>query len=538
MKSFFLQSLFILFTIFLGSTTLQAQCDCTPENTITAGNGNVDITSGQTKCFKAGTFTGNFNLYAGGKLFICAGANFKPGNINNFAGEIVNYGTLQPNQSFSFSQGAKIDNFGRFVLNKSLNFNGSATIINEWEGRFFLNVDFNLNNGSTLSNYGIVMSKGSGNNLSTNNNSTINNYGILRIQDGNFNPQGTFLNEGMAYAGKQVNINSGTNVINNCRIVFAKGMNHNGNNFENNGFIWSAGEDGNSSHIQLNGGSKIINGPFAQIRGVRFTNGGTVNGYGEFYMTEQTKQQGTFTGSNSGSPIRFFDVSQTGSKIMDIESPAPTVTIRPATMTPLDTLDFGNVCTNQNYRDLITIGQLPLPIKLIYFNGACDGVDIKLNWLTSEEVNITGYNVEGSVDGKNFEVDGKLYARGTDFNYSYTTDNTNYKYFRLAVQEKGYESYSNVVTVKCDSKASISNSSISPNPNNGRFKVHFYAETSGPVEIKILNAQSQIFFTDKFESAKGQNSFEVALNKVQSGFYVAIIKDQQGKATYLRFLIN
>ena len=383
MKSFFLQSLFILFTIFLGSTTLQAQCDCTPENTITAGNGNVDITSGQTKCFKAGTFTGNFNLYAGGKLFICAGANFKPGNINNFAGEIVNYGTLQLRSTF----------YHLIIL------------------------DFNLNNGSTLSNYGIVMSKGSGNNLSTNNNSTINNYGILRIQDGNFNPQGTFLNEGMAYAGKQVNINSGTNVINNCRIVFAKGMNHNGNNFENNGFIWSAGEDGNSSHIQLNGGSKIVNGPFAQIRGVRFTNGGTVNGSGEFYMTEQTKQQGTFTGSNSGSPIRFFDVSQTGSKIMDIESPAPTVTIRPATMTPLDTLDFGNVCTNQNYRDLITIGQLPLPIKLIYFNGACDGVDIKLNWLTSEEVNITGYNVEGSEDGKNFEVDGKLYARGTDFNY-------------------------------------------------------------------------------------------------------------------------
>ncbi|MBK6450125.1 hypothetical protein [Candidatus Brachybacter algidus] len=59
-------------------------------------------------------------------------------------------------------------------------------------------------------------------------------------------------------------------------------MNHNGNNFENNGFVWSAGEDGNSSHIQLNGGSKIVNGPLAQIRGVRFTNGGTVNGSGEF----------------------------------------------------------------------------------------------------------------------------------------------------------------------------------------------------------------------------------------------------------------
>ena len=102
MKSIFIQSLFMIFTLFTGSISLQAQCDCTPENTIPPGNSNVDITNGQIKCFKSGTFAGNFNIYAGGTLIICAGANFTPGNMNNFAGEVINYGTFKPLQSFSF----------------------------------------------------------------------------------------------------------------------------------------------------------------------------------------------------------------------------------------------------------------------------------------------------------------------------------------------------------------------------------------------------------------------------------------------------
>ena len=539
MRSILLHTLIISILTFSSQSNLFSQCSCTTQYTIPAGNSSVNVFAGETYCFTTGTFTGNLNIYAGGKICISKFATFKPGNINNFAGTIENYGTLTINQSFSFSTGALIDNYGVFNLNSNLNFNGSATILNEWEGKFFINVDFNLNNNSTFTNLGTVISKGAGHNFSTNNNSTVNNHGILRIQDGNFNPQGTLLNEGMIFAGKQININSGSTVTNNCRFVSDKGLNNNSSNFTNNGLVWMAGTNGNEAHLQNNGGSKIINGANAQVRGVRFTNGGTVNGNGEFYFTEQTKQQGTFIGTVPADPIRFFDLTQTGTKIMDIESPAPTNTFRPATMDPMDTLSFGNICADQNYRDLLTIGQLPLPIKLKYFKGTCDNGDIKLTWVTSEEVNITGYNVEASVDGVNFIVTGNIIARGKEFNYSFTADNSPFKYFRLAVQEKGYQSYSDIISVNCqDKNNSNSDLSITPNPNNGQFKIGFEAAGNEIIEVKILNVRSQIIYSDNVNVDKGSNSIEIQLGSAPAGIYIVVIKDSKGITSHQRFVIN
>ncbi len=525
----------LLFSFLLSSLTLSAQCSCAPPFIIPAGNSMVNVFAGETYCFNAGIYTGNINVYAGGKICISQFATFIPGTINNFEGVIENYGTLTINPNFSFSSGALIENYGVFNLNSIVNFIDSGTITNMFTGKLFLNNDFNLTNNSTFNNYGIVVSNGPANDFTTDVNSNVNNYGIIRILDGKFTNGGTLLNEGMIYVGKEIDYNSGSNVTNNCRIIGDKGLTLK-SIFVNNGLVWLTGTNPTAAHFDLFAGSQLTNGVNAQVRGIRFTNKGTVNGYGEFHFTETTRQQGVFIGTSAVNPIRFFDVTQTGTQILDIQSPAPTNTLRPATMTLLDTLVFGNICLNQNYRDLVN---LILPIKLNYFNGECIDGQIKLSWVTSEEINITGYNVEGSKDGKTFEVVGNVFASGKDFNYAYSTINTEYKYFRLAIQEKGYESYSNVIPVSCpDRFQTIQNAIVNPNPNNGIFTIDFDTEITGEIELKVINTQSKVIYTNNFEAKTGNNSVVVELNNVPPGIYISTIKDKQGNTRHMRFVVE
>jgi len=557
MKSIFLQLTFIILSVCSFSVNTFAQCNCDPGNIIPAGNGNVTINNNEVKCFTSGTFTGTISIKSGGVLCIAPAATFYPQNFNTFQGKIINHGTLKtgnlndakgtienwgdflPQQSFSIATGFLLDNYGKVVLNNSINFNGNATIINHWEGRFFINVDFNLNNNSLFQNYGITATSGSNSNFTTNNAAILENYGELRIKNANFNPQGNVLNEGMIYAGNQFNINSSSVIVNNCRLVANNGFQNGSNSFTNNGLVWASNTNPNVSHIQLNSGT-FINGATGQVRGTKFTNNSTVRGEGKFYMTDVTTNQGSWMGTNASNPIQFFDVSQTGSQIFDFQNQNPTVTVRPASMIAPDTITYGGICTNQNYRDLYeTHGQIPLPINMKYFNGECkDGV-VALNWLTTAETAIKGYTVEKSVDGKVFEADGNVNAQGANNQYAYTTFGDDYKYFRLAVQELGFVTYSKTITVTCDqNKETLANAYVNPNPNNGQFSLIFDAESAQTIEIKIVNAQSRVIYAKNLNTTKGRNNLNVELNNTPAGFYVVTVKDRTGKVSHMKFIIE
>src|SRR5690606_24872353 len=82
----------------------------------------------------------------------------------------------------------------------------------------------------------------------------------------------------------------------------------------------------------------------AFIRGVNFRNSGAISGFGSFYFTGYTdfNSAGTIIGSSSTLPIQFFDATRNDSKIFDtyvLNNPAQN-TVRPTSMTPLDTLGF------------------------------------------------------------------------------------------------------------------------------------------------------------------------------------------------------
>jgi hypothetical protein len=78
--------------------------------------------------------------------------------------------------------------------------------------------------------------------------------------------------------------------------------------------------------------------------------------------------------------------------------------------------------------------QVPLPVKLIYFNVKAEGKKAHLSWQTATEQNSDRFDIERSVDGLHFEKIGWVKAAGN------STSHIDYNYFDLS-PKKGINYY-------------------------------------------------------------------------------------------------
>ncbi len=543
-KNYLLNSMLI--TSMLFSSKLNAQCSCSSTYTINASTSNLNINNGETWCLSSGSYSGSLNIATGGKLCIAAGASCTPSNINTFSGTVENRGVFTPQQAFSFGGGAFIDNYGTFTLNNSPNFNGAATITNEFGGAFNIAVDFNLNNGSTFNNYGVTISSGGGHNFSSNTNSVILNNGEFRIKGGNFNPQGPTTNNGIVQTTGQININGGP-VYNKCRFVAGLGFNNNSTTFTNDGLVWVTATNPADAHIQNNGGAVFTNGPTGKLRGSRFTNSGTVTGTGEFYFTENTIQQGSFTGSSSTNPINFFDTSQTASQIFDIyNTSALTNVTRPASMVPGDTITWGT-CVNVNYQQVyllhssIPLGTngFPLPLSITDFKGSCIGGATTLTWGMSAETNLAACYIETSDDGTAWRVAGMVVPESKKEMYSYRMEKTaGDHYYRLRIRSvSGSEGYSAILKINCEASAAPA-LIIYPNPVLGAFNIVYTAADNCTVNIRIIDRQGDLMYKSGAKAVRGANNFPCTLPALKPGIYYISVTDNHGGRQVVAFRKN
>lgn len=105
---------------------------------------------------------------------------------------------------------------------------------------------------------------------------------------------------------------------------------------------------------------------------------------------------------------------------------------------------------------------VPLPVKLISFDGTLNARNVTLKWSVTNEINLLQYEVEVSANGNEFTQIGSLVAakKGT---YSFLGVQKDAKsYYRLKMVNKdGSFSYSKTISVIADDKKSIF---IYPNP--------------------------------------------------------------------------
>jgi hypothetical protein len=142
----------------------------------------------------------------------------------------------------------------------------------------------------------------------------------------------------------------------------------------------------------------------------------------------------------------------------------------------------------------VTVNPLPLTMvnyKLLMVNEK----QVMNNWLTANEINVSHYQIQRSVDSRNFETIGTVAAKKFASNeYSFVDElktNDQYPktlYYKLeSIDKDGKQAYSQVKSINL--QPSSFNINIFPNPTKGIINV---TSSKGIKELKLMNTVGQL----------------------------------------------
>jgi large repetitive protein len=156
-------------------------------------------------------------------------------------------------------------------------------------------------------------------------------------------------------------------------------------------------------------------------------------------------------------------------------------------------------------------------LSITNFSGQRNGNDIDLKWRTENEINVSSFEVEYSIDATNFKKGGSVAANnGSVNNYSFTLYNyVEAVYFiRLkSIDKDGSFKYSNIIKIINKQNKAIT---IYPNPVKDKATLHINDKTLLNTQATLINADGRTVRTINIK-----NAFEIInLSSLPSGLYV------------------
>jgi Secretion system C-terminal sorting domain len=198
------------------------------------------------------------------------------------------------------------------------------------------------------------------------------------------------------------------------------------------------------------------------------------------------------------------------------------------------TVTMGVVPSLFNNQFIVGAVNNPLPVKLISFNGTPKNADALLLWSTSSETNNKGFEVERSLDGKNFvRID---FVKGTINSniiqkYSYTdkevfaTSKT--VYYRLKqIDLDGKFEYTKTIIISSD-KIRNANIVVYPNPIDDVLNIEMESFTNTSAKLIITDLAGKKIKETVLIVSEGANKFTIDnLGELKSGAYIINITSE------------
>jgi hypothetical protein len=436
---------------------------------------------------------------------------------------------------------------------------------------YFAGIRFNNANNSVASNNRIDSIRYSGtsgygtygiNVTGTSNNVTLRNNFITRILSDNdpasvvYMPLGIFLqggnNHNVYYNSVWLSGNRQSNSYNNTRSACLAVTAGTGHNIRNNIFVnTQTTSNTNASNnysvligIPVSALTINYNNYYANSTSSNITNSiGDVNG--TLHATLTAWRTATAQDINSKSVVVNFtsntDLHLIGSSNGNLNLIA----------TPIAglTTDIDGTTRNPLYPYMgADEASIPLPVKLNTFTAIANKNDVLVSWSTVSEMNNKGFDVERSVDGKNFEK--VTFVKGIGNSNSLTayrfTDMNAFKiasaevlYYRLKqIDLNGATSYSNTVTVSANNDATTNAFEVYPNPFNHALQVEFISSTQTSVMVSLFDISGRNIMNKNIQAESGLNVFELKdLSSLDDGIYFISIT-QNGVSTVQKIIKN
>jgi WD40 repeat protein len=200
--------------------------------------------------------------------------------------------------------------------------------------------------------------------------------------------------------------------------------------------------------------------------------------------------------------------------------------------------------------DLDLVEDHVIPVELASFNADVNDNKVTLNWITSSELNNSGFEIEKQVGSQQSPVGkweriGFVEGKGTTSetnHYSFEDKNLSsgiYKYRLKQLDFDGTYEYSGIVEVEVIIPAAFSLSQNYPNPFNPSTTIEFQIPSEGFVSLTIYNTigQELSYLVNEYRSA-GNYSITFSADKLPSGLYFYTLRSSDFKETKKMLLLK
>ncbi|MFI5221042.1 MAG: T9SS type A sorting domain-containing protein [Bacteroidia bacterium] len=178
----------------------------------------------------------------------------------------------------------------------------------------------------------------------------------------------------------------------------------------------------------------------------------------------------------------------------------------------------------------------PLPVELIELSVNKSKDDVIINWSTASEQNSSWFEIERSLDGKNFSSVGNVKAGGysrtylsyvfTDYNI-FKPGNTGIIYYRLKIVDKdGSFDYSKTVSVNSNNEMDES-ITVYPNPFTNTVFTKINSTTATSVVVELKDITGKMILSKQQIIDKGLTQIQLEnWDELQQGIYFVLIKTE------------
>lgn len=177
----------------------------------------------------------------------------------------------------------------------------------------------------------------------------------------------------------------------------------------------------------------------------------------------------------------------------------------------------------------VTEGDFALPVTLLDFSLEAAGKDVRLDWTTAEEVDVSHFEIERSLNGRNFDYVGQVRAVGNslvDNAYDFmdlAVPATSTLYYRLKmVDVDGSFEYSPLRSIQSDEAVgelfSVIRLPTNPVVDN-RISIGVDSRVAGPIQLSLLSRNGSLIVQHNQNVELGENTLSLTTNKLPAGSY-------------------
>ena len=183
---------------------------------------------------------------------------------------------------------------------------------------------------------------------------------------------------------------------------------------------------------------------------------------------------------------------------------------------------------------------VPLPVSIISLDAKPVADKVEVVWATAMEKDNNYFEVERSLDGKNFTSIGQVTSRGnSDYkvNYSFTDANPakGVAYYRLRqVDFDGTTSFFGPVAARINGTAPVI-TSVYPNPVTTVANLSLELAPKEEAQVRVISLIGTIVLEKTISSEDGAGTYELPVNTLQPGAYIIEVTTATGR-TASRFV--